>query len=317
MAEITKQYWLHALTPLHVGSGVGLGFVDLPIMREKTTKWPMVPGSAVKGVLADHYHATDGERKDDPLKRAAFGIADEDEAGQAQSNSGALVFTDARLVCLAVCSLYGTFAWITSPLALRRLKRDIDAANLASGLPDPPTPGDGKILLPQFCCLNGGTEKVYIADLDIAREKLDPTKPADAAQSEAAKKWQVYLTDALFKPGDLWRAEFQKRFAILNDRFFDYLCETATQVDARIKIDPNRGTVDKEHGALWYEESVPAESILAGVVWCDRVYPKDAPVTPEKLLSTYCKTVSLQIGGKATVGKGRVRFVTAVEEAQP
>jgi CRISPR-associated protein Cmr4 len=75
--------------------------------------------------------------------------------------------------------------------------------------------------------------------------------------------------------------------------------------------------VDKEHGALWYEESVPAESILAGVVWCDRVYPKDAPVTPEKLLSTYCKTVSLQIGGKATVGKGRVRFVTAVEEAQP
>jgi len=155
-----------------------------------------------------------------------------------------------------------------------------------------------------------------LADLDIAREVLDPTKPADAAKSEAAKKWQVYLTDALFKPGDLWRAEFQKRFAILNDRFFDYLCETATQVDARIKIDPNRGTVDKEHGALWYEESVPAESILAGVVWCDRVYPNDCGVTRENLLSTYCKSASLQIGGKATVGKGRVRFVTAVEEGQ-
>ena len=40
----TKMYWLHALTPLHVGAGRGVGFIDLPIMREKVTNWPLVPG---------------------------------------------------------------------------------------------------------------------------------------------------------------------------------------------------------------------------------------------------------------------------------
>ena len=34
----TKLYWIHALTPVHVGSGQGVGFIDMPIMREKTTK---------------------------------------------------------------------------------------------------------------------------------------------------------------------------------------------------------------------------------------------------------------------------------------
>ena len=50
---LVRMYWIHALTPLHVGAGTGVGFIDLPIMREKTTAWPVLPGSAVKGVLAD------------------------------------------------------------------------------------------------------------------------------------------------------------------------------------------------------------------------------------------------------------------------
>jgi len=307
--DITKTYWLHALTPVHVGSGTGIGFIDLPIMREKTTRWPMAPGSAVKGVLADHYHATDGERTE-PLKRAAFGIAGNNEAGEDNSNSGALVFTDARLVCLAVCSLYGTFAWITSALALRRLKRDLDKADPTNKLPEPPQPLDEKILLPQYCGLEGPDKKAYLADLDITKEE-------DEAKVTQANCWQKYLKEALFaSPNDSWRTEFQKRFAIVNDRSFDYLCETAMQVDARIRIDSNRKTVDKEHGALWYEESLPAESILAGVVWCDRIYPKEAGLTQQQIVTAFCKSASLQIGGKATIGRGRVRFVTSVTEAK-
>jgi CRISPR-associated protein Cmr4 len=269
----------------------------------------VVPGSAVKGVLADQYHATDGERTD-PLRRAAFGVA-----GDENSNSGALVFTDARLVCLAVCSLYGTFAWVTSHLALKRLKRDLDAAGLADDLPEPPQALEGKILLPQGCQLNGGTETVYLADLDFNRENLDLTKKGGSEKAEAANKWQKFLKESLFSDKDIWRSEFQARFAIIHSNSFDYLCDTATQVDARIKIDPARKTVDKEHGALWYEESLPAESILAGLVWCDRVYVDDKTVTQEKLISEFCQPVSLQVGGKATIGKGRVRFITSVGEA--
>src|SRR5208282_4538362 len=44
---------LHAQTSLHPGSGTALGTVDLPVQRERHTKWPTIPGSALKGVLRD------------------------------------------------------------------------------------------------------------------------------------------------------------------------------------------------------------------------------------------------------------------------
>ena len=74
------MYWLHALAPLHVGAGAGAGFIDLPILRETVTTWPIVPGSSVKGVIAD-YHDAAAEQKyrnedDDAgrLRKAAFGL---------------------------------------------------------------------------------------------------------------------------------------------------------------------------------------------------------------------------------------------------
>jgi len=128
----TRIYWLHELTPLHVGTGQGTGFIDLPIMREKTTCWPLVPGSSVKGVLADYHQATAEGREKDASLRAAFGRADNSEVDK--DNAGSLVFTDARMVCLAVRSVFGTFAWVSSPLALRRFQRDLAAAGIG-GLP--------------------------------------------------------------------------------------------------------------------------------------------------------------------------------------
>jgi CRISPR/Cas system CMR subunit Cmr4 (Cas7 group RAMP superfamily) len=77
---LARIYWIHALTPLHVGAGSGGGFIDLPIMREKTTAWPVVPGTAVKGVLADDGGKAE-ERKKNPLRRAAFGISESSESG--------------------------------------------------------------------------------------------------------------------------------------------------------------------------------------------------------------------------------------------
>lgn len=66
------------------------------------------------------------------------------------------------------------------------------------------------------------------------------------------------------------------------------------------------------NGALWYEEALSVGAILAGIVWCDRVYGcngDDQKKIAEKIFSTFCgdSLPDLQIGGKATVGKGRVR----------
>src|SRR5579862_8429085 len=94
---LIQMYWIHALTPIHAGAGAGMGFIDLPIMREKTTGWPILPGTAVKGVVADDGGNAD-ERKKDSIRRAAFGIAESSQDGYG-SHTGSLVFSDARLVC--------------------------------------------------------------------------------------------------------------------------------------------------------------------------------------------------------------------------
>lgn len=286
MADNARMYWLHALTPLHVGAGKGVGYIDLPIMREKVTNWPLVPGSAVKGVLRD-CHA----EKKTPRFDLAFG-----KGGDEHSNSGSLVFTDARIVCLPVRSFYGTFAWCTSPMALQRLARDLKAAG-ANGVPPIPDMAEGQcaVSADSALALNG---QVFLEDLDLAK-----------ASNGSADGWASKLKAWLFAgENDGWREAFSKRFAIVPDNVFNFLCTTGTEVAARVKIEDDKKTVAS--GALWYEESLPAETILGGLVWCDRVFGGNGSKPSETdLLNGFCIDANLQIGGKATVGHGRVRCV--------
>lgn len=290
----SSLFWIHAMTPLHVGAGRGLGYIDLPIVREKVTNFPYIPGSAVKGVIADHYNATEDNRKNNPQLATAFGKADDRENDKGTtSNSGSLVFTDARLVCLPVRSMLGTFAWCTSPTILRRLHRDITSAGMTVDVSCELNVSDEKAMV----CPNNvvaSDEKIYLEDLDIGFKTNDN-----------AKKWADYIAKCLFDGSE--REEFVKRFVILSDNIFNFLCETGTEVAAHIKIKEDTKTV--ADGALWYEESLPAESILMGILWCDKVYGN--PVnTEEELLKSYAKDIPmLQFGGKATTGKGIVRCV--------
>ncbi|ATY85130.1 type III-B CRISPR module RAMP protein Cmr4 [Kyrpidia spormannii] len=281
-----RMFWLHAVTPLHVGAGQGVGFIDLPIMREKVTHWPVVPGSAVKGVLRDYFQGTD-------LKgfTLAFG-----QGGVGDEQAGSLVFTDAHLVMLPVRSLYGTFAYVTSPFVLMRLRRDLEMV-YGSGMPADmgsvgATIAEGEIYLSELSSL-AMDQSVFLEDLDFTA-KTDPT----------VKQWADFFAEALFPENDPWRPFFLERFAMVSDNVFNYLCETATEVQARIRINDDTKIVEK--GALWYEENLPAEAVLAGVVWCDQVYGKD--VTPQELITNFCPSkVNLQIGGHASVGKGQIR----------
>ncbi len=299
----TKMYWLHAITPAHVGTGAGAGFIDLPIMREKTTDWPLIPGSAIKGVRRDQFEQHAPIKDKNEILRLAFGQAENGE--EPGSNSGAVVFTDARLLCLPVASYYGTFAWVTSPMALRRARRDADLAGVGLGnLPEascgaPPkeislVPGvsgaDRSVLLAA-----SGENRVYLTDLDL-----------DTQPSDVAAKWATAIAEAVFPPGE-WRKEFPKRFVVVPDNTFNYLSRTACEVQARVRIDSETKTVAA--GQLWYEEALPAESILCGLVWCDRVFAKKSGAfTQRQLLDAICgEPLSLQIGGKATVGRGRMR----------
>ena len=296
---ITKMYWLQAITPLHVGAGKGVGFIDMPIMREKVTNWPFVPGSAVKGVFRDHFtqmkdSMPDGNDKQilDERIKAAFG----ERGTDLESNAGSLVLTDAHIVCMPVRSLYGTFAYVTSPMVLARLKRDLEAAggdNVPAQIPDP---GDETVFTakdPKI--LSGQPQKIFFEDLDFTAVSGD----------EMTDAWARYLSLKIFPSDSDWQTAFKKRLAIVSDNTFTFLAQQGSEVTAHIKIDDTRKIVKR--GALWYEEALPSEVILAGIAWCDRVY-RDG-VKQKDLVDTFCgkELKNIQIGGKATVGKGRTR----------
>ena len=61
----TKIMTLFTRTPLHVGSGSAVGAIDLPVMRERHTQFPVIPGSAIKGVLADEFLTAERKRSED------------------------------------------------------------------------------------------------------------------------------------------------------------------------------------------------------------------------------------------------------------
>jgi CRISPR-associated protein Cmr4 len=143
-------------------------------------------------------------------------------------------------------------------------------------------------------------QKIYTEDLDF-----------DARACPTATAWAAKIGAWVFGANDPWCQEFQKRFVVLPDSAFDFLCETGTEVHTRVRIDDDTKTVAK--GALWTEESLPAETILMGLIQCDRVFGKNGEdITPQGLLDKFAKNpLTLQIGGKATVGRGQVRCVFA------
>lgn len=298
----TRIYWLHTLSPTHAGIGRGVGYIDLPIDRDGVTNWPIIRGSGFKGVWRDWAVQKKNENNEGVFSSKqidlAFGRADKD--GES-ANSGALIPTDAKLVCLPVRSFRGTFAWAASPLCLQMLRRTLSLAGL-TGVPAAPASLDeGKAHHTTTSVLAEGNS-IYLEDLDFAAQRCD-----------TATAWATLIAENVFSDDPAWREQFKKRFVVLPDSAFDFLCETGTEVHTRVRIDDDLKTVAK--GALWTEESLPAETILMGLIQCDRVFGRNGEdITPPGLLDRFApikpeRPLTLQIGGKATVGRGQVRCV--------
>ena len=283
-------YHLQALSALHVGVGQGTGVIDLPIDREKASNLPQVPGSAIKGVLRDELRSQ--YSKDD--QTALFGP----ETGEAASeHAGALAVGDARLLCLPIRSWCGTFAWATCPMVLRRYQRGLESTMT---IPEPANTTalhvketflkDGQRI--NTCLLDG--EKIYLEDLDLS-----------ATHCEDATTWAEHISQALFQEKD-WQILFQQRFIVLPDNLFDFLAETATEIRARIRIEEGTRTV--QSGALWYEEYLPAETLLWGCIGADRSRKPGYLKTSQEMLDLLPAVERLQIGGNATIGAGQAKW---------
>src|SRR6266516_808758 len=128
MITATKTLYLYVETPLHAGVGSGLSSIDLPIQRERTTQYPMIQGSGIKGKLRSIAEDMEERREepfnDDQLVAIMFGPKKD-----GSEHAGALIAGDARILLFPVRSLNGVFAYTTSYDALNRFMRDVNRGN--------------------------------------------------------------------------------------------------------------------------------------------------------------------------------------------
>jgi CRISPR-associated protein Cmr4 len=308
----TYLTFVHALSPLHAGTGQGVGVIDLPIARERATGLPYLPGSSLKGPLRDACPENDCEAVFGSKKQSvqsdnyaqSAGHSESASAVNARSNqeqktehAGAVQFSDQRLLLLPVRSLAGTFAWVTSPLLLQRLLRDAqDCAQ--SEPPTVPTPALDSCYAGAALVLNGGTQ-VVLEDLDFKVESDD-----------RLARWAAFIGQGVFPQANdqAWQTTLAERICLVHDDVLRFLLTTATEVIARISLLEQTKTVSD--GGLWYEEALPAETVLSGVALVrdslnTNGNKKNATAVLAVLQGLTGKTT--QFGGKATVGRGLCR----------
>lgn len=282
---------IQAATNLHCGTGQGTGDIDLPTAKEAATGFPLIPGSTIKGVLRDHYQRGNTE---DKLLKAAFGPNFANDLEDAHAS--ALMFTDARVLLLPVRSAMGVFALVTCPLILQRFSQDMRYADLNIPGAVPSVAKDGSLVEPSSVNVVNG--KLVLEDIDLKTETSNPDW----------KRWSAYLLQ-LISDKEWADAVMQPRLALISDDVFSFLCQVCLPVSARIKIDQSKGIVAK--GALWYEESVPSETVFSAMAVATRSFT--SPVAQSKALADQFLSgaLTLQLGGKATTGKGlcRVHYV--------
>jgi len=332
MYQTSKPLFLITETPLHAGSGDDLGVVDLPIQRERHTKFPKIEASSLKGALREAFeqhfpdNSTNAGMYFNQHVEAFFGPEDAGNDGHA----GALAFTDARLLLFPIKSMKGVFAWITCPRVLEKLQMDLQLTK-SNGFPALPKEGT----VPSGCKLiikerNRDQNRV---EGNIVLEEFTFVVKEDTTCTTLAN----WLSDNLLdSPFDYWKSKIKTDLVVLSDDDFTDFVQFSTEVITRIKIDNKTGTV--EEGALFTEEYLPAESILYSLVFAAKQFMDDEKIKKQKkddkeagnlkeryrerVFSESVETMTafqntleasdkinniFQLGGNATLGKGILR----------
>jgi CRISPR-associated protein Cmr4 len=289
MTTTTALLGLWAQTSIHAGAGSSIDGIDLPIQREGHNGLPCVFGSSMKGAL--RAKAEDLWGKNDGV-RYIFG-PDSDSA-KASEHAGALMVSDARLLLLPVRSLTGYFKWVSCPALLKRLQNDARCFDVAIDAYD----------IPLVTKLESGLQPKAEGDLFLEEYRLT-TESSDLTN----------IINVLSCLSGIAEADLTAQLVIVSDAMFTYLCQFATPVAAHIAIDNTTKTVKK--GALWYEETLPPETVFylalkANAVRDPQAKFDDTPMIKEKKAEAVLASITdvlltkpyLQIGGNETVGMG-------------
>jgi len=270
---------IYCETPLHAGSGQALGVVDLPVQREKTTNWPTIQASGLKGAFRSICEDAKASQTDD-----IFG------SDKSEGQAGAISIGDARLLLFPVRSSIAPFLWVLCPATLRKLKRDGRIVGKEYGWTIPEVPDD------KYLGLAGNSRDVILEDLALSA--------AGQVEGEIIESIKELVPDDDFYNS----SELDKYLCLVSDESFSMLTETGTEVQARIELNDDTKTTNN----LWYQELVPSNTVFYTVIsMADARKPGEERQGANSLISWLKDTIKeyVQIGGDQTLGRGWVRLV--------
>ncbi len=257
-----KILYLFTRTPLHVGAGSSVGAIDQPIQRERHTGFPIIPGSSMKGVLR-------GLFSQDQQQEALFGP----DVKAKEHFAGSLLIGEARCLCFPVRSAKNAFVWVTCPMVLRRYARDCGKSVEINDITEE------SCFASENVCINNNVileEYCFTAQTPVTAGIID-------------------LLKTVLPNEDLWKS-LADRLVVLADGSFSDFCASACEVQQRIKIDDETGTVAE--GALFNQENIPSETLFYALIG------ENKNGALEKLCSKLNDANVIQLGGDETVGLG-------------
>ena len=295
MYSKVKPFLLHAITSVHLGSGSEVGLVDLPIQREQHTGFPKIESSSLKGAIRYTVDSILKENEDRHKLELVFG-SDLSRGNENGTIASAVAFSDARILLFPVKSMRGIFAWITCPEVLYRFNNDMLLNQ--TGVEPLPVPEPNTV----------SSEKVLVSPGKMILEEYTFKVHKEEETEKLAKRFSSFFEGPV-------TIDIANRLVVLEDDEFKDFVRLSTEVNARIKINTETGTVDKENGALWYEENIPPETIFYSLLYIGKVRSRDnkgfetiEDVEQFMHNSQYFPDV-FQLGGNSTIGHGMIRKI--------
>lgn len=283
MTQTNAILGLLAQTSIHAGTGSTTGVIDLPIQREGHNGYPCIFGSSMKGALRTRAEAQYG--KDNNSVKCVFG-PDTNSAGD---YAGAIMVSDARLLLLPIRSLTSQFKWVTCPAVLKRYQNDVERFGQKLVMGEIPQKLTESSALVSMQAIAGS---LFLEEYRFTANQYDLSKIINAL----AKLMGTVDTEAAL----------QEQLVIVSDDMFAHLCQHATPVNAHIAIDSATKTV--VGGALWYEETLPPETLLYVGLSATKARANGAEMPADAILSAvtglFIDKPWLQVGGNETVGMG-------------
>lgn len=281
----------YTLTPLHMGAGTSVSYVDLPIQRERHTSFPMIAASGIKGVFRNF---AERKWKDSGKVNIIFGPED-----SGSEHSSCVSFTDARILLYPVRSIKNIFAWITCPFVLKRFMDDLKSAGISfKNINNIPTLNDDQKII-----VSSDTKINIDSKISVGLEEF-----VFEIQNEKEKSKNDNLTDIInyiqnYLPGVETIESLPERFAIVSDNVFTDLVNYAVEVRTRIKIDQTTGTAQGQ--ALFNVEMVPSEAIFYSLLFTSEPKKGEDFDVMEKVKELFNDNkIVLQFGGDETIGVG-------------